>query len=157
MKKTDKIMGLCWILNIILLIVIIAIPKDNKLYNSLYMVFMLSIFLFPLLLVGIHAIMRLKNKEELTIFNAIPHLGCILIMLLTFIKFIQAIEKFAVFQMVIIMITFIVAEILLGFIVYKFKNMTKKQYIWLNVGTYVTLVVFFFCAMIMSYDYSIIW
>lgn len=155
--KINKILSIGWLANIIVLLVLILVPKNNNIYNRLYILFMLCIFAFPIILIALQVFYKIKDKTKISIWSCVPNLGCILLMLLTFVKFIQSIEKYVIFEMVVIMMIFICLELLLGYIIMKYKDMKNKTYIWCNLGIYVTLVLFFLCAMIISYDYSIIW
>jgi hypothetical protein len=87
----------------------------------------------------------------------IPVLGCALLMSLTFIRFIVSIKKEIIPQMIVILCTFIMAEILVGFLLSKIEKFSKVKYLFGSIAIYVLLVLFFFSAMIISYDHSIIW
>ena len=88
--------------------------------------------------------------------SCIPNAGCSLVILLTFVKFIGSIEKIGRTQMVTILLVFVVLELLLGYLKIENKEMTKKQFILTEIATYMSLVIFFFCAMVISFDFGII-
>lgn len=154
----NKLLGIGWLLDVVLLIAIIVIPKDNKLYDILYSVFMLAIFLFPLLLMVGQFLCYFRQEKEVTkkekSYIGIPALGTSCIILLTFMRFITSIEKHYRPELVIITIVFATMELLLGYLSLSLESFDKKKHMWLYIGIYAVLIVFFFCAMIMSWDHS---
>lgn len=145
-----------WVANVCLLLIIILMPKKSDIYGLLSLFSMVMIFVVPLVLSFLQGVLTTKEGHELDIYSGIPNVGCAMVMMLTFVKFIGSIEKIGRAQMVTILILFIVIELLLGFLKINYKKMSKKQYICIEVASYLSLVVFFFCAMIMSFDFGII-
>lgn len=118
---------------------------------------MIMIFVIPLFLTFFQTFMQIKMKEkerDIYIINA--NVGCSLIILLTFVNFMGSIDKIAIPQMLTILFLFVLVELLLGYIKYMYINMSIKQTVWINVATYLSLVIFFVCTMIISVDYGII-
>ena len=77
--------------------------------------------------------------------------------LLAMIRFIGSIESISIVEFVTIMLTFVSLEVLIGYIFIENKPLNKKQIILLSVATYIVMFMFFMCAMIVSYDFSINW
>lgn len=149
--------SLAWIVNVLLLFILIIVPKTNMMYQIFYILTMIMIFVIPLFLTFFQTFMQIKTKEkerDIYIINA--NVGCSLIILLTFVNFMGSIDKIAIPQMLTILFLFVLIELLLGYIKYMYINMSIKQTVWINVATYVSLVIFFVCAMIISVDYGII-
>lgn len=145
-----------WITNVILLFSIIVMPKDSKLYSVLYQLTMYLIFAIPLFLIVFQDGLMLKRGYNIDIYCAISNIGCTAIILLTFIKFVKSIEIIGRAQIITILCVFVALELLIGYLKIAYRKMSKKQYLFLEAATYVSLVVFFFCAMIMSFDFGII-
>ena len=156
MKNKQMYFGLGWIINFIVLLIFILIPKDNSLFNVLYTVFMILLFLVPLFLTASLAGYNINKKEDIR-YLTISNLGSILMILLAMIRFIGSIESIAIVEFVTIMLTFVSLEVLIGYIFIENKPLNKKQIILLSVATYIVMFMFFMCAMIVSYDFSINW
>ena len=149
--------SIAWLINVLLLLLLIIMPKTSVLYPVLYLFTMIMIFVVPLALIVFQAYVKLKGKEqENDIYSAIPNAGCTLIILLTFVNFIGSIEKMAIPQMLTILFVFVITELLLGYLKIEYKKMSKKQYLCIEGATYFALVVFFVCAMIISVDFGLI-
>lgn len=145
-----------WIANVLFLLLIIIMPKIDGMYSFLYFLTMAMIFVIPCLLILLQAGLTIKNNEELDIYNGIPNVGCSLVIMLTFVNFIGSIEKIGRAQIVTILFLFVVIEMMLGYIKITNKNMTKKQFVFVEAASYLSLVLFFLCAMVMSFDFGII-
>lgn len=165
MKLNKKIFPIFWILNIILLIIFLFVKVNETLY-SLFIAFAFAlIFITPLILTGIQLVCEIKDpKENMTkvdqLLTITPNIGCVMIILLACVNFIRTIEKQAAFEMITILFTFICFELYFAFITYtNIRDMKKqkqtKKIIWIYVATYVLLLGFYICAMIMSYDWSV--
>ena len=149
--------SIAWLINVLLLLLLIIMPKTSVLYPVLYLFTMIMIFAVPLALIVFQAYVKLKGKEqENDIYSVIPNAGCTLIILLTFVNFIGSIEKMAIPQMLTILFAFVITELLLGYLKIEYKKMSKKQYLCIEGATYFALVVFFVCAMIISVDFGLI-
>lgn len=168
MKNKKLIFPILWLVNILLLLIsfLVVINKDN--YNIFMMLIFILIFITPLILIVMQFIYEINNKskEENNKINKLlsiaPNVGCIMVMLLTCINYIQTIEKQALFQMFVILFVFICFELYFGYISYTYytqfkENKTQiKKWGWLHLATYILLVGFYLCALIMSYDWSIV-
>ncbi len=163
------VFGVSWIINVLLLLLIVLIPKSESSYQLLSLFTMALIFIVPFVLVFSQAYLNIVGGVELTGYKecengkrqyniglVCPNIGCILIILLTFANFIKSIEKIAIAQMTTILMGFVLVELYIAFLLLITKKMTKKQYVWVNVLTYGALFMFFCCAVIMSVDYGII-
>jgi hypothetical protein len=150
----NKLFGIGWLINIVFLFIIVVMPKDSKLYSVLYPVFMLAVFLVPLLLM-VGQYLYLSKSGKVDVFAGVSSVGASIIILMTFINFITAIEKHYRPELVITAFTFVFAELLLGYLVISLKEFNEKKHKWLYVGMYAALVLFFCCAMVMSWDHSI--
>lgn len=160
MKKNNVnsiVFGSIWVLDVVLLLVLILIPKDNDVFNNLYSLFLASIFLIPLVLIFLQSYVQIKENEKKDNRPWISNIGCCLLILLNFVRFIATIKQSVVVEMITIMAVFVALELLIGYFVWSLKQYKSKKYILLSIATYVSLVLFFFCAMIMSYDHSINW
>lgn len=157
-KKSGILFSIGWIINIIILLVIIVIPKDNALFNSLYYVFVIGVFFLPGLLIGGQCVQKCKNNsdENNKLWLGISSLGTSAIILLNFVNFINTIKKEFVSQVIVILLTFVSVELLLGYLNITIKPNNRK-YIFISIAIYITLVLFYFCVMIMSYDHSKVW
>lgn len=153
-KKMIFLFG--WITNVFLLLLIIVIPKISELYSVLYLLTMFMIFAVPLFLIVFQGCLTINNKQEVDMYNAIPNIGCALVIMLTFVKFISSIEDQGKPQIITILLLFVILELLLGYMKFEYKKMTKKQFVFIEIASYVSLVLFFFCAMVISFDYGII-
>ena len=147
---------ICWEVNVFALLLLIVLPKKAELYGIFSVVTLLMIFVVPLVLTAMQAYKTIKSNTRGSIYDVIPNIGSFMVILLTFIKFIGSIENIAIAQMVTILILFIAVELLLGYLKYEYSKMTLKQYIMIEIATYVSLVVFFMCAIIISVDYGLI-
>lgn len=145
-----------WVANVVALFSIIIVPKKPEFYSILSLSTIFLIFVVPLILVVSQGYLTVTSKECLEMSSCIPNVGCSLVILLTFVKFIGSIEKIGRTQMVTILLVFVVLELLLGYLKIENKEMTKKQFILTEIATYMSLVIFFFCAMVMSFDFGII-
>jgi hypothetical protein len=145
-----------WVANVVALFSIIVVPKKPEFYSILSLLTIFLIFVVPLILVVSQGYLTVTSKECLEMSSCIPNAGCSLVILLTFVKFIGSIEKIGRTQMVTILLVFVVLELLLGYLKIENKEMTKKQFILTEIATYMSLVIFFFCAMVMSFDFGII-
>jgi len=146
-----------WAINVALLLLLIVMPKSGSAYQILYILTMLMIFVIPLLLTFFQTALQLKSDDkENDIYSIIPNVGSSLIILLTVINFLGSIEKIAIPQMITILFVFVLAELVLGYLKISYKVMSKKQIVWINVATYLSLVVFFVCTMIISIDFGLI-
>lgn len=145
-----------WVVNVVALFSIIVVPKKPEFYSILSLLTIFLIFVVPLILVVSQGYLTVTSKECLEMSSCIPNAGCSLVILLTFVKFIGSIEKIGRTQMVTILLVFVVLELLLGYLKIENKKMTKKQFILTEIATYMSLVIFFFCAMVMSFDFGII-
>lgn len=168
MKNKKLIFPILWLVNIVLLLIsfLVVINKDN--YNIFMMLIFILIFITPLILIIMQFIYEIndKSKEENNKINKllliVPNVGCIMVMLLTCINYIQTIEKQALFQMFVILFVFICFELYFGYISHTYytqfkENKTQiKKWGWLHLATYILLVGFYLCALIMSYDWSIV-
>lgn len=168
MKNKKLIFPILWLVNIVLLLIsfLVVINKDN--YNIFMMLIFILIFITPLILIIMQFIYEINNKskEENNKINKLlsiaPNVGCIMVMLLTCINYIQTIEKQALFQMFVILFVFICFELYFGYISHTYytqfkENKTQiKKWGWLHLATYILLVGFYLCALIMSYDWSIV-
>lgn len=168
MKNKKLIFPILWLVNILLLLIsfLVVINKDN--YNIFMMLIFILIFITPLILIIMQFIYEINNKskEENNKINKLlsiaPNVGCIMVMLLMCINYIQTIEKQALFQMFVILFVFIYFELYFGYISYTYytqfkENKTQiKKWGWLHLATYILLVGFYLCALIMSYDWSIV-
>lgn len=168
MKNKKLIFPILWLVNIVLLLIsfLVVINKDN--YNIFMMLIFILIFITPLILIIMQFIYEINNKsnEENNKINKLlsiaPNVGCIMVMLLTCINYIQTIEKQAVFQMFVILFVFICFELYFGYISHTYytqfkENKTQiKKLGWLHLATYILLVGFYLCALIMSYDWSVV-
>lgn len=164
MKFNKKYFPLLWIINIILLIIFLFVKVSNALYSIFIALAFALIFITPLILIATQLVYELKNVKEETktekLLTITPNIGCVMITLLTCVNFIQTIEKQAVFEMIIILFTFICFELYFAFITYTNINNMKKQkqtkkIVWIYIATYALLLGFYICAVIMSYDWSI--
>lgn len=158
MKNKNKyIFGIAWMVNFLLMLFVILLPKNEELFSSLYFVFLGCIFLVPIILLGSQVFISFKddkiNRDDFYIHT----IGASLLMSLTFVRFISSIKKEVIPQMVVIFVTFIMAETLIGFLLSKEEKFMKIKHFFGALSVYVLLVLFFFAAMIMSYDHSIIW
>lgn len=153
-KKMIFLFG--WLTNVFLLLLIIVIPKISELYSMLYLLTMFMIFVVPLFLIVFQGCLTINNKQEVDMYNAIPNVGCALVIMLTFVKFISSIEDQGKPQIITILLLFVILELLLGYMKFEYKKMTKKQFVFIEIASYVSLVLFFFCAMVISFDYGII-
>jgi hypothetical protein len=97
-------------------------PKDSKLYSVLYPVFMLAVFLVPLLLM-VGQYLYLSKSGKVDVFAGVSSVGSSIIILMTFINFITAIEKHYRPELVITAFTFVFAELLLGYLVISLKEL----------------------------------
>lgn len=156
MKNKQMYFGLGWVINFIVLLIFILIPKDNSLFNVLYTIFMILLFLVPLFLTASLVGYNINKKEDIR-YLTISNLGSILMILLAMIRFIGSIESIAIVEFITIMLTFVSLEVLIGYIFIENKPLNKKQIILLSVATYIVMFMFFMCAMIISYDFSINW
>lgn len=168
MNNKKLIFPILWLVNIVLLLIsfLVVINKDN--YNIFMMLIFILIFITPLILIIMQFIYEINNKskEENNKINKLlsiaPNVGCIMVMLLTCINYIQTIEKQALFQMFVILFVFICFELYFGYISHTYytqfkENKTQiKKWGWLHLATYILLVGFYLCALIMSYDWSIV-
>lgn len=154
--KKELIITACWLLDVLMLLIIILLPKDNNLYDVLYPLFRISIFVVPIVLIIIQVYLDYK-KESINVFSSVPCLGCSLLMLLTTIRFIFTIEKNVLFQMIVILFTFVALEILIGFLMLKKDKLSVKTHLFFGIVVYISLIMFYFCSMVMSYDHSILW
>lgn len=166
MKFNKKYFPLLWIINIILLIIFLFVKISNTMYSTFMALTFALIFITPLILVIAQLFYEKKNinieitKQE-KLLAITPNIGCIMIILLTCVNFIQTIEKQAVFEMITILFTFVCFELYFAFMIYtnydtyKKDNKQMKKLIWIYVATYILLLGFYICAMIMSYDWSI--
>lgn len=145
-----------WVVNVVALFSIIVVPKKPEFYSILSLLTIFLIFVVPLILVVSQGYLTVTSKECLGMSSCTPNAGCSLVILLTFVKFIGSIEKIGRTQMVTILLVFVVLELLLGYLKIENKKMTKKQFILTEIATYMSLVIFFFCAMVMSFDFGII-
>lgn len=158
MKNKNKyIFGIAWIVNFLLMLFVILLPKNEKLFSSLYFVFLGCIFFVPVVLLGCQLFLIFKNDKINKNDFYIHTIGASLLMSLTFVRFISSIKKEVIPQMVVIFLTFIMAETLVGFLLSKEEKFIKNKHFFGALLVYLLLVLFFFAAMIMSYDYSIIW
>ena len=85
--------SLAWIVNVLLLFILIIVPKTNMMYQIFYILTMIMIFVIPLFLTFFQTFMQIKMKEkerDIYIINA--NVGCSLIILLTFVNFMESIK-----------------------------------------------------------------
>ena len=145
-----------WLTDILVLFLVIVIPKSSEIYSVLYSLTMYMIFIIPLFLILLQGWFTLAKDQDISLYNVIPNIGCSLVIMLTFVNFVGSIEKMGRAQMVTILFLFVVVELLLGYIKLAYNKMTKKQFVFIEVASYASLVLFFICAMIMSFDFGII-
>ena len=143
-----------WLINILSLLFIILIPKDSNAYQILYLMTMEMIFVIPLILTFAQGYLTLYKDRKRDIYDVIPNGGSVLMMLLVFVKFVKSIEKQAIPQMITILGVFIGAELLLGYLKVEYKDISKKKATWLEIATFASLVIFFFCTMLSSVDFG---
>ena len=104
---------------------------------------------------SVKGVMERKNDRQFRmIYDVIPNGGSVLMMLLVFVKFVKSIEKQAIPQMITILGVFIGVELVLGYLKIEYKDLSKKKALWLEIATYASLVIFFFCCMIISVDFG---
>lgn len=157
MNKKNIIYSIAWFIDFTVLLFIILFPKNENMFNNLYVVFLCCVFIVPLCLLIFQIYDNMRSEKEINeVKYFIPSVGSSLIMSLTFVRFMSSIKKEYVSQMVFILVAFLMAEILLGYVLFDYNKNTKKTVVG-AICIYFLLVIFFFAAMIMSYDHSIIW
>lgn len=157
MKK--KIFLILWAINIVSLLIVIVLSSVLALYSVLSVYAMLLMFLMPFLLVLFQAwpncageVVLLKKDDYIYA----PNLGISMLMVLIGINSTLSIEKVARVEMTVIMLVFVAAEFTLGLILFQNKNISRKQYIWSQVATYILFLIFMFCTVVMNYDWGLI-
>lgn len=156
MKKREFIYIISWVIEVLFMFFIIVLPKNENKLDNLYMVFLVGLFVVPVLLIMFQMYDVAKGKADGK-FLFIPAAGCSGLISLVVVNFIASVKNHVKAQMIFIMITFILLEILIGYLLYDIKTKSRKKYLLLVSAIYIALILFFFCAMIMSYDHSIIW
>lgn len=156
---TKKLFPILWGANALLLLIVVVAPNIEELYYALSLISLLSMFLAPLLLILFQAWSHvnreiIETKKSNLIFC--PNLGCSLLMALITLNTIRSIEKAARIELVVIMLTFIAAQLALGYVVYQCEKIERRKYIWSQVATYVLLLLFIFCSMVMTFDWGLI-
>ena len=155
MNKKTKFLYF-WCIDFWCLLLLILIPKDADSYAVLSLMTMFMIFVIPLVLLFSQDYIMFVKREKRDEWDGVPNIGIILIILSTFVNFVGSIEKIAVPQMITILILFVSVELLLGYIKVTYKEISLKKYIWIDIATYFSLLMFFACAMIISVDYGLI-
>ena len=104
--KNKSILITSWAVNILILLVSIILPKNNKIYNITFYVFLICIFVMPLLL----SAYEIKIAKTNCYFNEIKinTYGSMTLMLLSMVRFIQTIDKIAWPMFFTIVILFVV-------------------------------------------------
>ena len=125
MNKNKYFLSAVWLMNFLLMLVVILLPKNEGLFNSLYFVFLGCIFVVPAVLLVCQLYIYSKNNIVGNNELYIPALGCALLMSLTFVRFIVSIKKEIIPQMIVILCTFIIAEILIGYLLSKTEKFSK--------------------------------
>lgn len=157
MSKRKLVFTILWLVDILIMVFIILFPKNESVLQSMYFVFLVCIFVVPGLLLLFQCFQRIKYKDGVTGELLISGVGCSFLMSLTFIKFVSSIKKEFVWQMIFILLVFVLLEWLLGYISLSIKDEQNKKLVSCSTAIYLSLVLFYFAAMIMSYDHSIIW
>ena len=157
MSKRKLVFTILWLVDILIMVFIILFPKNESVLQSMYFVFLVCIFVVPGLLLLFQCFQRIKYKDGVAGELLISGVGCSFLMSLTFIKFVSSIKKEFVWQMIFILLVFVLLEWLLGYISLSIKDEQNKKLVSCSTAIYSSLVLFYFVAMIMSYDHSIIW
>ena len=157
MKK--KIFPILWLSNVVLLLMVIILSSVLTIYSVLSVYAILLMFLMPFLLILFQAwpncvdeIVSVNKKDYIYT----PNGGISMLMILIGLNSALSIEKMARVEMVVIMLVFVAAEITLGLVLYQSEIMSRKKYIWSQVATYVLLLIFMFCTVVMNYDWGLI-
>lgn len=157
MKK--KIFPILWLSNVVLLLMVIILSSVLTIYSVLSICAILLMFLMPFLLIIFQAwpycvneIVSVNKKDYIYT----PNGGISMLMILIGLNSTLSIEKVARVEMVVIMLVFVAAEITLGLVLYQSEIMSRKKYIWSQVATYVLLLIFMFCTVVMNYDWGLI-
>lgn len=151
--KNKSILITSWAVNILILLVSIILPKNNKIYNITFYVFLICIFVMPLLL----SAYEIKIAKTNCYFNEIKinTYGSMTLMLVSMVRFIQTIDKIAWPMFFTIVILFVVLTIIV--LIFSKQITTIKQHVWLILGNLLILYVYYLLLMIISYDYSVVW
>lgn len=151
--KNKIILITAWVINILALLMSIILPKNNKAYTITFYLFLICIFIIPLLLSGYET----KVSKTNCCFNEIKINACgsIVLMLLSMVRFIQTIEKIAWPMFFTIVVLFIALTIIV--IIVSKQVTTFKQHLWLALGNLSLVYIYYLLLMIISYDYSVVW
>lgn len=152
MRKNKLIFLIIWIINLLLVLASIIIPKNETIYNFVYYIFIVCIFVVPFVLL-IYEIRQFKSVGNNLIL--IHSCGNSILILLSTIRFIKTIIS-SIYPM---FLTILFASLILQIILIYFSMNTKvyKKHVIFSICSNVILYLYFLLSMIISYDYSIVW
>lgn len=162
MKNKNLIFSILWGVLFIMLFIIILIPKNENTQSILSLLTFVLIFIVPFVLIGCQTLLVIKIEDEKKyddILLAIPNIGCCSLMLLTILKFIASLNNNGVAETIVCLLTFVSLELLIAYFIINLKkhSMKEKQknkrYIYMQIGSYISLALYYFCLIAISIDY----
>ncbi len=146
-----------WLIDISLFITILLIPKEELLYKIFFYIFLLCLFIFPLLITSLafYSYQKGFDAKQLKIM-ASPIGLSILNTLMTQIFFVKSLvsEK----RTLLIVSSLLVSLFLLGLGAFlKLKKLDSKKVLIVLVFTFILYFAYLFYCIDLSYNYSILW
>lgn len=145
-------MCIIWLINIIMMLVMIIMPKNEIIYSVTYKMFLITTFVVPLVLSIIS--FQLWKKDNINTLN-VQVIGNLLIIVVSFIRFVSNIESGAVPMYIFSLLSIVALLCLLIYFGYTIKS--NKQYAYILIMSLLLTYTYFFVTMIISYDYSSAW
>lgn len=145
-------MCIIWLINIIMMLVMIIMPKNEIIYNITYKIFLITTFVVPLVLSVVS--FQLWKKDKTNTLN-VQVIGNLLIIVVSFIRFVRNIESIAVPMYVFSLLS--IAALLCLLIYFGYTIKSNKQYVYMLIINLLLTYTYFFISMIISYDYSSVW
>lgn len=155
MKKYDLTVSIMWGVNLLVIAIMVIFPQIEEWFEKIYYLFLICLFLVPLLsnLLLAYDMILFENYNDVAL--CMPASAGSLTMIFIFVKFVVTISREVVPQFIVILLTFVLFEFVVCLFAKGVNN--KRKYLVSCLLMYFGIVVFFLCAMVLSYDHNILW
>lgn len=157
LKKNYLLIWGLWLINIILFLVILLVPKGEALYKIFFLFFVLCLFINPLLL-GIFAYLSHRNNFDIEKQKVmtLPLGLSIMLILTTQIFFVKSLVEAK--RPLLIISSIIISLVLIGLSAFmKLKKISPKMVLFIMVCSLVIYFAYLIFCIDLSYNYSILW
>lgn len=165
MKNKNVIFSYMWVAIFLIALIMIFIPKTEETQGVISLITFILMFIMTLVLIFSQAVVTIKCPNESKYedkFLITPNIGCSLIMFLSVFQFLQSLGDNGVAETIVCLITFMSIEALLTYAIFQLKNNNAdekkvlKKYVLIQAATYISLVIYYFCLVVISLDYFLI-